>query len=418
MLRIFSRHIGGKSMKKIFFLIIALTTVLVSCEKKYDLSLQYKVLKAEAQPNDLWLFSMANHLLGIDPVTFEEKLDVEFNYYITDPLYVDNKIYIAERSSIYSNIGSSIWGYNVICLNKNYTLNCEIPVHPNTSSLNKSGNYLVSDTYCYGFDKETGNLYSGFAIVDLKTNKCVYKNESLSDIISNPRGSWSYKNRLFLGTYPQLGTDTFAVSVFNLDTMEFDALNSRIFSSNPDEENLKYEYAFININDNQLWINYYYYHTICVYDLDTYDPENQTCERIAKIDLKKDYNIPELANEPEATDIEYNFENYLQIGGTGGIYRIQTGQFIDGKYHIVIHPEDYEDFNKSALNAILIIDPNTFKLEKQIKVNEYLVGIDEMRYSVTDEDMLITRQYDNCIRAYDVNTGELLYEKIVFQQYE
>ena len=75
-----------------------------------------------------------------------------------------------------------------------------------------------------------------------------------------------------------------------------------------------------------------------------------------------------------------------------------------------------ENNDESALNAILIIDSDTFELEKQITVNEYLVAVDEMRYSSTNEDILIIRQYDNCIRTYDVNTGELLDEKIVFQQ--
>ena len=361
---------------------------------------------------------MSNHLLGIDPVTFEEKLDIEFNYNVTSPHYINDKIYLAEQTNVHSNLGSSIWGYNVICLNKNLTLNCEIPVHPNTWNISKNGDYLVTDTYCYGID-DNGKLYSGFAIIDLKTNKCIYKDESLNEIICNAGDSWSYKNRLFLGTYPLIAfEEPFAVSIYNLDTHKFEALNSRVFSSHPDEENLKWENAFININDNQLWINYYYYHTICVYDLDTYDPVNQTCERIAKIDLKKDYNIPELANEPEPDDIEYNFENSLQIGGTGGVYKMRTGQFINGKYHVVLAPEYMDYLTETSFNGLLIINPTTFELEKQIKSEVYLNGIDEMRYSTTDEDVLIIRKYENILLSYNVNTNEFLEEKIVFQQYE
>ena len=70
-------------MKKLFFLLIAFISVLVSCGKKVDLSLQYEVIKSEAAPEDLWLFTMSNHLLGIDPITFEEKLDIKFNYYVS-----------------------------------------------------------------------------------------------------------------------------------------------------------------------------------------------------------------------------------------------------------------------------------------------------------------------------------------------
>ena len=404
-------------MKKLFFLLIAFISVLVSCGKKVDLSLQYEVIKSEAAPEDLWLFTMSNHLLGIDPITFEEKLDIKFNYYVSSPHYINDKIYLAEQTNVHSNLGSSIWGYNVICLNKDLTLNCEIPVHPNTWNISKNGDFLVTDTYCYGFDDDTGKPFSGFTIIDLKTNKCIYKNETLSEIICNAGEKWSYKNRLFLGTYSLISfKQPFAVSIYNLDTQKFEALNSRIFSSHSDEENLKWEYAFININDNQLWITYYFYHTICVYDLDTYDPVNQTCERIAKIDLKKDYNIPELANEPEPDDIEYNFENSLKIGGTGGQYRMTSGQFINGKYHVVLRKKHNEE--TQGLNAIFVIDPDTFELEKQIKIDDFFAGVDEMKYSLIDEGVLVIRRYENSIESYDVNTGELLYEKIVFQQYE
>ena len=320
-------------MKKLFFLIIALTTVLVSCEKKVDLSLQYEVLKSEAEPKDLWLFTMSNHLLGIDPVTFEEKLNVKFNYSLSNPLYINEKIYVGERTSVHTALQSSIWGYNIICLNNDLTLNTEITVHPNTYSISINGDYLVADTACYGIDEEKG-LYSGFSVVDLKTSECIYKNESLNDMICNIGGCWSYKNRLFLGTYPsRANNDPFAVTIYNLDTKEFEALNSNIFTSHADEENLKWENAFVILNDNKLWINYYFYHTICVYDLNTYDPEKQTCKRIAKIDLCKDYNIQELSNEPDPNDIKYD-ENHSRIGDHGD-YRMFIGQFVNGKYHVV-----------------------------------------------------------------------------------
>lgn len=395
-------------MKKLFYVLIVFVGILCSCGEKVNYSLQYEVIKSEADPKDLWLFSNRNYLLGIDPVTFEEKLVVEFNYYISNPLYIDGKIYMSEEQHIVSHPKSTHYGNQILCLNDDLTFNSEIQVFARPNDLSHCGDYLVASSAAYFRDEEAEDIItSGFSIVDLKTNECVYENKKLSDWICNTDGSWSYKNRLFLGTYPGAFNDIFRVSVFNLDTMEFEAFNSRIFSSHPDEEKLKNEYAFVTLNDNQLWITYYFYHTICVYDLDTYDPENQTCERIAKIDLKKDYNILQLANEPDLDDTEYD-----------GDYRIHNGQFVNGKYHVVLAPERKDLLTETSFNGLLVINTTTFELEEAIEIDHenFLVGVDEIRYSETDEDVLILRQYDNQIVTYDINTGAVLEEKTVCEK--
>ena len=110
-------------MKKLLVVLIAFIAILFSCGEKINYSLQYEVIKSEAEPKDLWLFSNRNYLLGIDPVTFEEKLVVEFNYYISNPVYIDGKIYMSEEQHIVSHPKSTHYGNQILCLNDDLTFN-------------------------------------------------------------------------------------------------------------------------------------------------------------------------------------------------------------------------------------------------------------------------------------------------------
>jgi len=372
-------------MKNKYIFLLILFTLFTSCREKIDLTLKYKILKNEESPENLKLYTLYEYLFGVDPETFEVKLEVKFNYELSKAIYINDKIYLSTATHAQSIPGNSIWGYKLICLNKDLSLNCEIPVHPNTTDMTQYGNYLVTNTYCY-----TGDGHSGFTIVDLTTNECIYKCENLNEIINNDSQTWGYKNKLYLGNYPFADMRPFSISIFDLDKMDFEEQHSAKFCSKDDE--YPWEYSSIYIYNNQLWINYYFAEVICVYDLDTY-------ERLARIDLKEDYKLPILANESK----------------TEGKYRMYNTAVIDGKYHVILR-EDYQP-DEPTYNAFLIIDTQTFELEKELKVGEYLGSINEIFYRENEPNSIYVRIYDSAYYKFDLTTGELLDEFIIYNPY-
>ena len=119
-------------MKKKYIFLLILFMLFNSCREKIDLTLKYKILKNEESPENLKLYTLYEYLFGVDPETFEVKLEVKFNYELSKALYINDKIYLSTATHAQSIPGNSIWGYKLICLNKDLSLNCEIPIHPNT----------------------------------------------------------------------------------------------------------------------------------------------------------------------------------------------------------------------------------------------------------------------------------------------
>ena len=374
-------------MKKNFLFLFILLFVFTSCREKKDIELKYKVILNKESPENLLLYTTGEYLFGVDPLTFDVKLSVKFNYSLSKALYINEKIYLSTTSHEKSIPGSSIWGYNIICLNKDLSLNCEIPIHPNTPDMVQHNNYLVTNTYCYD---STG--HSGFTIVDLNKDECIYKCESLNDIVCNVGNSWGYKDKLYLANYPFADTRPFSISIFDLNKMDFEEQHSAKFCSKPDE--FTEEYASVLIHNNQLWINYYFKEVICVYDLDTY-------ERIKRIDLKKDYDISALENESDDVDF--------------ALYRMYDETVIDGKYHVILR-EEYQP-NEPTYNAILIIDTQTFELEKELRVNEYLGEINEIFYHDNKPNSIYVRLFDSAFYEFDLSSGKLINQFVVFNPY-
>ncbi|MBQ7970693.1 MAG: hypothetical protein IJ293_06900 [Treponema sp.] len=371
-------------MKKNYLFLLILLTLFTSCREKIDLTLNYEVLINEDSPENLNLYTTGSYLFGIDPNTFDLKLSVKFNYELSKALYINDKIYLSTATHAKSIPGNSIWGYNLICLNKDLSLNREIPVHPNTTDMVQYENYLVTKTSCY-----TSDMYSGFAIVDLTTNECIYKCENLNQILNNFGQTWGYNNKFYLGNFPYTDERPFSISIFDLDKMDFEEQHSAKFCSKDDE--YPWEYSSIYIYNNQLWINYYCAEVICVYDLDTY-------ERLARIDLKEDYKLPILANESK----------------TKNKYCMGYDTVIDGKYHVILR-EDYQP-DEPTYNAILIIDTQTFELEKELKVEKRL-HVNEIFYRENEPNSIYVRTYDSGFYKFDSTTGELLNKFIVFNPY-
>lgn len=381
-------------MKKRLFLFIltAFLSLCFSCKKNPD-NLTYTIIKNEANLTDLWLFTLENHLIGVNPQTLERELDVKFNYTVSSPTIINDKLYLGEMSR-----GNGNFGNHVLCLNKNLKLKEEIPVLPNIWNLYKADNYMIADSWCYYDD-----MNAGFSVIDLNTNKTVLTYDTLSEVMCNKGQNCSYNDRLYIGSFQQsVNNKPFSVSIFDAKTLQPVEENSSRFCSK-DDEYADWAYTNILINNNQLWIVYFYYHLICVYDLDTN-------ERIARINLKTDYNIPELINEPEAIILDDN--NQVTEESTPH-YVLRLPQFINGKFHILLR-EEYQDYGPT-LNDILIINPATFALEKEIRLNKDLPGASEIKYSPVNSDSILVRSF-NVIDEFSMEAGELINSVIVLNK--
>ena len=367
-------------MKKIILFTCFLLTFFTSCDiqlkRNHNDPLNIVVQKTHPSPENLWLYTSGRYLIGVNPSTLEPELVAKFNFYLSNPLYINGKFYVA----LSSGLDFTDWAYRIVCLNKDLTLNCRIPVHPNTTRIVQHVNYLVSDSACY-------NAYgqSGFAITDLTTNQPIFKCESLNEMISNVGDIWGYKNKLYLANYPR-GNTPFSISIFDLDKMDFEEKHSSKFCSKPDE--LPHEYTSILINNNQLWINYYFDSVICVYDLDTN-------ERLARIDLKQFF--PEFSDKNNIFSTEYDsFKNGMS-----------APKFIDGKFHVLFRKEYQHEDTYSYLNSLLIINPETFELEKELRLKENIIVPNEIIYPVSKDNSILLRTYGTFYK-FDLTTGELL----------
>ena len=87
---------------------------------------------------------------------------------------------------------------------------------------------------------------------------------------------------------------------------------------------------------------------------------------------------------------------------------------IDGKYHVILR-EDYQP-DEPTYNAILIIDTQTFELEKELKVEKRL-HVNEIFYHKNEQNSIYVRTYDSGFYKFDSTTGELLNKFIVFNPY-
>lgn len=375
--------------KNLFLVLIACPLFLFfSCKTENQ---KFNVIKKYNHPEDLWLFTLENHLAGVDKKTLELKLDVKFNFTVSSPLFINDKIYLGEMS-----LGDGKFASNVICLDNNLKSYKEIPVLPNIWNLSQAGNFLIADTWCYYND-----MNSGFSIIDLNKDKTIFTYNKLNEIICNSGKNWSYNNKLILGTFQQsFNKKPFSISVFDLEKKEFEILNSTIFSS---EENSYLNMAYTNtvIYKNQLWVNYFYNNLIHVYDLDTK-------ECIAKIDLTKDSRLPEIKNK----GIKNNIINEVSPDAEN-LYVMRLPQFINGKYHVLLRKE-YQD-GGIDLNAILIIDPVSFELEKIISVKKDLNMANEIRYPVNKTDTILIRSF-NKIDEFETESGNLVSSVTVLEK--
>ncbi len=241
------------------------------------------------------------------------------------------------------------------------------------------------------------------AQINLETNKTVYTYDKLNEVMCNADTVCSYNGKLYIGSFQQsVNGKPFAITVLDLKTLKPELENSTIFCEKEDEYK-NWAFSNILIYKNQLWIDYFYHHLICVYDLDTH-------ERIARINLKSDYNIPELANEAEQIILDEN--NQVSEASTT-YYVMRLPQIINGKYHVLLRKE-YQDEGLD-LNDILVINTDTFELEKEIRLNKDLPGASEIKYSLTDSNSIYVRSF-NVIDEFAIDSGKLISSTVVLDK--
>lgn len=368
----------------LFYLVILFLFSACSFESKITTIHQNK-----ADINNLWLFTLTNYLVGVDPDTIETKVVVEFPVGIEAPIVANNKIYLGE---------TNIFGWRnnragVIVLDENFQFQKEIKTVPNIARLSVYDNLLFTDCMSFGYGGT-----SAFSVIDLTSDELVYEYYELPFMITNSKNScWGYDGKVYLGIRAK-AWDKNSCNVTVVNTNPIEVLETtEIYTTDFPE----FEETSVLVNKNQLWVCYRNKEYICVYDLDTN-------EKITSIDLRK--YVPELESEP--------FEHVLGDDGhptEWNDYALDVARIMDGVYYSTIYNYGIIAENEIVLNAIIGIDTETFEVKRIIRLNTNLSSIYEYKFSKENSDIVFLRCF-NEIYAYSISTGELINEYVVFEK--
>ena len=141
------------------------------------------------------------------------------------------------------------------------------------------------------------------------------------------------------------------------------------------------------------------------------DKELKTKLQAAEFELLVPANNKQIAMQAIKAGADAIYIGYAKYGA-----RIQAGNTMEDLVELIEFAHVYRAKVYITLNTILK-NEEIKNIEKELKVGEYLGSINEIFYRENESNSIYVRIYDSAYYKFDLTTGELLDEFIVYNPY-